>query len=1244
VCPRCRLDAATKFLTGGEAGPTLESLAASIGPSPGVLLPETADGATEQPLVDPSLTEMPSFAVRAVGVQLLGELARGGMGVVLKGRDPGLGRDVAVKVLLESNKEKPDLVRRFVEEAQIGGQLQHPGVVPVYELGSFGDGRPYFTMKLVKGKTLAELLAERDTATNDLPRFLGIFEQVCQTMAYAHSRDVIHRDLKPSNVMVGSFGEVQVMDWGLAKVLPKGGVVDDAAAGKAATHATVIATARVLSDSDLSQAGSVMGTPAYMAPEQARGEGEFVDRRADVFALGSILCEVLTGAPAFVGRKQGEIHRKAALGDLGEAMARLEACGAPGELTALARDCLGRESEDRPSHAAAVAERMTAYLAGVQDKLRAAEIARATEQTRAEEEAKRRVLADELAREAQARAVDSQRAAELAEGRAKAERRSRRLTAALAASMLGLVVVSGSAYAWYANQRASRQTRVDLALREAELLRDQASRAGDDLTRWGQARDAARSVERLMADGGNLETRQRVAELMKQVGEGTGAAHADRKLLDDLVDIRSAKADDQSGMATDAAYEVAFREAGYDMAMAPDEVGARFRARPAALAIKLAAAVDDWAAARRDLKFDRAGASRLENVARAADRDPWRNRLRDALDTASKPVRLEALKAAASEAKIEELSAFSLDLLGSALCDAGDPAAAERVLRAAQRLFPGDLWLSYNLGRSLEKLARRQEAIRYYTAAQAIRPEVSHDLAHALDMAGEPDEAIAVFQELARLRLANGRNLVCLAKTLSYRGRSKEAARVLAAAVSAQRLETKKHPDDGLAHFQLARALEQQGQRELAVAEFRVAAKLRPEAGHILACLAAALVAQGQVEEGVRVAHEAVRIDPSDRYAQDALGDVFKTIGKLDEALAAYRSAIRIQPDDHHAYDQLGSVLSMQGKMDEAIPVFREAIRLDRTCANAHGYLGLALQTQGKLDEAIAEFKESVRLKPGDAWCFSTLGQALERKGQWNDAIAVYQEGLMQTPNAWVCDRLCDLLDSQSKLEAAVEMCQGVLRRTPQAQWARMCVGGVRARQGKLDEAIENFQQAIKLNPDDPSPHWELARALTRKGHSARAMEERRTAFGLEPEAATGHNQFAWGLAQPSGRPRNEYDIAVEHARKAVELTPDDANRRNTLALAEYRAGHWNESIAAAEQSIALSNGGGVSDWFFLAMAHWQKGEKDTARTWFDKAVARVNRSPLKNREHLQFWKEAAELLGRPGPEPTGKAVGPPIS
>src|SRR5262249_54270082 len=159
---------------------------------------------------------------RAGRVQLLGEIARGGMGVVLRGHDPELQRELAVKVILPAHRDNPELLRRFVGEARLAGQLQHPGIMPVYDVGRLADGRPFFAMKLIEGRTLAELLAERGDPGQDLPRFLRYFEAVCQAVGYAHARGVIHRDLKPANVMVGSFGEVQVMDWGLAKRLDDG--------------------------------------------------------------------------------------------------------------------------------------------------------------------------------------------------------------------------------------------------------------------------------------------------------------------------------------------------------------------------------------------------------------------------------------------------------------------------------------------------------------------------------------------------------------------------------------------------------------------------------------------------------------------------------------------------------------------------------------------------------------------------------------------------------------------------------------------------------------------------------------------------------------------------------------------------------------------------------------------------------------------------------------------------------------
>ena len=297
-----------------NAGSVLETIGETIGGVPRVMLRDTTCGEEASPIIRPTYGNETSTRYR-----IDGEIARGGMGTVLKGRDPDLGRDVAIKVLREDHRDSRDLIRRFVEEAQIGGQLQHPGLVPIYELGTFADQRPFFSMKLVQGQTLADLLEDRPTPADDLPRFLSIFASIAQTMAYAHTRGVIHRDLKPSNVMVGSFGEVQVMDWGLAKVLARGGIVDDAKAGKEEPPETLIATVRSGSVSEYSHAGSILGTPSYMAPEQARGETDRIDERADVFALGSILGEIVTGSPAFTGRNSTEILRKAAEGDTAEA-------------------------------------------------------------------------------------------------------------------------------------------------------------------------------------------------------------------------------------------------------------------------------------------------------------------------------------------------------------------------------------------------------------------------------------------------------------------------------------------------------------------------------------------------------------------------------------------------------------------------------------------------------------------------------------------------------------------------------------------------------------------------------------------------------------------------------------------------------------------------------------------------------------------------------------------------------------
>jgi hypothetical protein len=323
------------------------------------------------------------------GYELREEIGRGGMGVVYRARDLILDREVAVKLLLGHYGPGSHEARRFQEEAQITGQLQHPGIPAVHQAGTTPSGQPFLAMKLVKGRTLADLLKDRPNPSVDRSRSLAIFEHVCHAVGYAHAHGVIHRDLKPSNIMVGAFDEVQVMDWGLAKVLTgeaqqSPGRTDEA---DAELTRTAIGTRR---DSDVATlTGSVMGTPAFMSPEQAGGENEKIGPRADVFGLGAILCVMLTGQPPYRASSPEAVRLQAIRGQLDEALARLDASEAEPGLVALAKRCLGGLSE-RPANAAEVADAVARLRAASEERARQAELKRAEAEVRVAEQRKRR--------------------------------------------------------------------------------------------------------------------------------------------------------------------------------------------------------------------------------------------------------------------------------------------------------------------------------------------------------------------------------------------------------------------------------------------------------------------------------------------------------------------------------------------------------------------------------------------------------------------------------------------------------------------------------------------------------------------------------------------------------------------------------------------------------------------------------------------------------------------------------------
>ncbi len=288
----------------------------------------------------PPIPEPPEHVGTYTTYELLSLLSEGGMGTVHWARDQFLHRDVAIKILRAEHRFSSELVERFINESRIMSCLQHPGIPAVYDCGYCPDGRPYYAMKLVKGITLGELARRQERSKAGL---LSIFSYVCQTLGCAHSQGVVHLDVKPNNIMVGAFGEVHLMDWGLAQWL----------------RSTVTDTGRASLRVGPDASGSIRGTPAYMSPEQARGEA--LDEQADIFSLGAILCELLTGKPPYGGESAKRVYRSACRCETEAAFQRLDHCSADPRLVRLVKRCLAQQPQDRPATAGEVALELELY-------------------------------------------------------------------------------------------------------------------------------------------------------------------------------------------------------------------------------------------------------------------------------------------------------------------------------------------------------------------------------------------------------------------------------------------------------------------------------------------------------------------------------------------------------------------------------------------------------------------------------------------------------------------------------------------------------------------------------------------------------------------------------------------------------------------------------------------------------------------------------------------------------------------
>lgn len=636
--------------------------------------------------------------------EVIAPLRTGGMGVVWRVRDTRFQRTLALKVMKQSAAATPHLRRRFVAEARITSQLAHPYIVPVHSRGELADGRPYYTMKLVEGPTLADLLAERTSPDERRMEFLQHFSQLCQATAFAHERGVLHRDLKPANVMIETHGGVQLMDWGLGKVLD---LHENGRSRMLGKDLNLEATS----------AGKVMGTLAYMPPEQARGEVSEIDRCSDVFGLGAILCEILTGAPPYRGTDGSVLLLLAQTANLTDARQRLQTCGADAALTALAERCLSAEKSRRPSDAGEVAEEVGRYLVQVEERLHTERTARAVEQIKVKEERKRHRIALSLT--------------------------------ALLLGTIGLALLG--ALSWH-RERTARWEQARAGLVEA----DNTLRVGN----FNAAGIALKDVQRWLQGDPSSALDARLEQLMALLNLG--------RRLDQ---VRHKFATWSNGNYDCKTALDGYKDAFVGSELNPLEetvetIAERIRRSP--LSRRIVAACDDWAwLAERErrratdsaqAKEYRQRRDRLLEVARAVAGD---SQLRDPAvwETA------DELKALAAELDLTSSAPELLVLVGK-LLEMHNPEEAERFWEKCLAHHSGDFWLPVELAMLLMLRARdlpegptrttlAWRASGHYRTALALRRDegefwVCLDLSESLRLAGDREGALDMCERAAR--------------------------------------------------------------------------------------------------------------------------------------------------------------------------------------------------------------------------------------------------------------------------------------------------------------------------------------------------------------------------------------------------------------------------------------------------------------------------------------------------------------
>ncbi len=627
----------------------------------------------------------------------------------------------------------------------------------------------------------------------------------------------------------------------------------------------------------------------------------------------------------------------------------------------------------------------------------------------------------------------------------------------------------------------------------------------------------------------------------------------------------------------------------------------------------------------------------------------------------------EAIRQFESALRVEPAHYWSMVWLGTCLLDLGD----ENDWREAARVYTGCIMqrpsdgMAFTLrGWAYRKLRRYEDAILDYSKAIELGPpdtEAFTQRGNVYRYMGKLDQALADQEQAVRLEPGHAEAHVHLGTALWRKGRLEQAVAAYEYAIALK-------PDLFEAHANLAALLREKGLLDQSIAEAQKAVSLRPDEPRLHVDLADALSANGQTALALAAYESALRLDLKSADAHvglgviwcdvrhdydraiaefraaleldgnrfDAcfnLGQAYRGKGLLNDAINAYRRAIGIKPDSN-AHNSLGVLLRETGRPDEAAAEFEKTLKLKPDDPNPHVNLGsYYCDIRHDYDRAIAEFREAIRLRPKMAVAHANLGIALGNKGLLDLAIDAFKDGIRLDGNVpGVRFNLGTALRMRGKADEAVAAFNEVVRLQPDFPGAHRELGALLCdRKHDYDGAVAAFQQALRVDPQDALAHCGLAVALSQKRRWEESLAHFKKSVQLKPGLVEACRGLAWLLATCPDAKLREPAQAVELATKAVDLAPANAGLWRILGVAQYRAGHWKAASIALQKSVELSGGGASSDWFFLAMAHWQAGDKEQARKWQEGAMKWMEKNKVDDQEVLAVRAEAAQLLGVEG-------------